>query len=307
MKATALCHGAATIITGFATGNGGAYGIDLENKTTVELTDTGRIESETNGVKDVGLVLAESAVKRTLQKFGLEYTGAKVDTKSNVPLAAGLKSSSIAANAIVLATAGAIAGEHGEVRAVRLSKAESVQEIRIHGAKVEDMDLINMGIDAAFDAKVTKTGALDDASAAYFGGYTLTRNIEREIVYHGGMEDLKVMIYLPDEKIYSGSINPADVKPYAKEVDFLWESARSGRVYQAITLNGLIHSTCFGQDPAPALKALGAGAIAAGLSGTGPSVVALCRDDGAKVRDAWDGLGGRIIEAKTNNTKAKVI
>ncbi|MBU0761671.1 MAG: shikimate kinase [Candidatus Altiarchaeota archaeon] len=307
MKATALCHGAATIITGFATGKGGAYGISLENKTTVELNESKKIESIVNGEKDMGLVLAESAVKRTLEKFGLNYAGAKVTTETDVPVAAGLKSSSIAANAIVLATAGAIAKEHGDVREVRLSKAESKQEIIIKGENVKGIDLINIGIDAAFDAKVTKTGAIDDASAAFFGGYTLTKNLEREIVYKGGMEELNVLIYLPDRKIYSGSINPADVKPFAKEVDLVWENALKGCIYQAITLNGLIHSVSFKLDPTPAVKALDAGAIAAGLSGTGPAVVALSRDDGASIRDAWSDLEGNIIATKTNNVSARVI
>lgn len=307
MKSCALCHGAATIVTGFATGAGGAYGIDLSNKTTVELTGSGGIESIVNGQDGVGLVLAESAVKRTLEHFGLEYAGAKVTTETNIPVAAGLKSSSVAANAIVLATAGAVAKDFGDIREVRLSKEQSKQELYIKGRKVDDVELINIGIDAAFDAKVTKTGALDDASAAYFGGYTLTKNLERKIVYRGGMEPLTAVIFLPDKKIYSGSINPDDVAAFAKEIDLVWENALGGRIYQAITLNGLIHSTCFKQDPTPAILALEAGAIAAGLSGTGPAVVALSREGAGAVRDAWKDLDGRVIEANTNNVKARVI
>jgi shikimate kinase len=307
MKATVLCHGAATIITGFATGNGGAYGIGLENKTTVELSDSGSVESTVNGEDAVGVGLAGAAVKRALDRFGVGFTGARVTTESDIPVAAGLKSSSVAANAIVLATVAAVASERGEVREVRLSKTMSGQEITVGGKEVTDEEIINLGVDAAFDAKVTATGALDDASAAYLGGYTITRNLDREIVRRGQMEDLNVLIHLPGGESYSGRVKPEQVKAFAKEVDLVWEQARAGRLYSAITLNGLIHSVVFGAGMEPSIAALEAGALACGLSGTGPAVVALVRGDVSPIREAWSGLEGRVIETKTNNEKAQVL
>jgi len=307
MEATALCHGAVTIITGFATGRGGAYGIRLENKTTVELNDSGRVNSIVNGESGVGVKLAEAAVKRTLKRFNIKFTGAEVTTESNIPVAAGLKSSSVAANVIVLAAVGAIAVEGGEIKEARLSKSRSEQRITIDGREVTPEEMINIGVDAAFDAKVTATGALDDASASYLGGYTITKNLDRELVYHGGMEDLNVLIYLPEGRSYSGEIKREQVKAFAKEVDLLWEQARGGRIYSAITLNGMIHSIAFNYSMEPAVKALEAGAIAAGLSGTGPAVVALTRGDVKAIREVWSNLEGRIIETRTNNERARVI
>jgi len=307
MEGNAVCHGAATIITGFATGAAGAYGIGLENRTKVALVDDGSIVSKVNGEDGVGTVLAEAAVKRTLERFGMEYGGAVIETTADIPHAAGLKSSSIAANAIVLATVAAVAQERGKISERRLNKFMSEQIIEIDGKRVGDIDIINIGIDAAFDANVTKTGAIDDASAAYFGGFTLTQNLERKIVRQGGIEDLTAVIYLPDEKIYSADIKVDDVKGFAKEVDLIWENAMAGNIYQAITLNGLIHSVCFSQDIKATLAALDAGAIACGLSGTGPSVVALARDDGGSIEDAWKGLDGKVIKTRTNNKKARVM
>ena len=307
MKGCAVCQGAATIITGFATGAGGAYGINLKNETSVELNDSGKITSRVNGEDDVGLVLAKAAVTRTLNYFGMEYSGADVNTETDIPVAAGLKSSSIAANSIVLASVGAICEDRNDVKINDIRKFIDSQSISFNGKTVPDEDLINIGIDAAFDAKVTATGAIDDASAAYFGGYSLTRNLERKIVYRGGVEDLDVLIYLPGEKIYSAKIKPSDVKAFAKEVEFIWEGALAGNIYQAITLNGLIHSTAFKQDVTPSILALDAGALACGLSGTGPAVVALSRDKGEKIVDAWSHLEGKTIWAKTNNEKALII
>jgi shikimate kinase len=308
MKAIASCHGAATIITGFASGRGGAYGIGLENRTTVELDGSGSVESSVNGKAGVGVALAEAALRRTLEHFGAKFTGARVSTESDIPHAAGLKSSSVAANAIVLATVGALAAEGGEIRSRRLTKTRSEQEICVGGQVVADEEILNIGIDAAFDAKVTVTGALDDACAAYFGGYALTNNLTREIIYRGGMEDgLNVLIFLPEGEIHSGAVKTGELKAFSKEVDLLWEEARAGRIYSAITLNGMLHSIAFKQSPEPAVSALKAGAIAAGLSGTGPAVVALARDDGKAIAEAWERLDGAILRTKTNNQKAMLI
>jgi shikimate kinase len=308
MKSAALCHGAATIVTAFASGKGAAYGIGLENRTTVELNTSGIVESAVNGVDGVGTELAQAAIKRVLDRFGGDFTGAKVVTESDIPHGAGLKSSSVAANAIVLAAVGAIASERGEVSGRRMSKTRSDQEIYVDGQRVSDEEMIDIGIDAAFDARVTVTGALDDASAAYFGGYTLTENLKRRIVYRGGMEEtLKALILVPEGSISSGSISTDSVKPFSKEIDLIWEQARAGRVYQAITLNGLVHCSAFGQSPQPAIKALAAGALAAGLTGTGPATVALTRDDGAAIREAWEPFEGKIMETAPNNKKARLI
>ena len=303
----AICNGAATIVTGFATGAAGAYGIGLKNETEVKLNDTGKTVSIVNGQKGVGEALAHACVTRVLEEFGVEYGGAKVTTVSDVPHAAGLKSSSIAANAMVLATVGALASERGCIRDLRLSKSLSEQAIMIDGERIDDMSIINMGIDAAFEANVTKTGAIDDASAAYFGGYALTKNHLRSIERRGEMEDLQVSIYLPDERIYSAEVSTADVRMFAKEVDMVWEAAMAGRIYEAINLNGLLHCACFGQDMGPALAALDCGALACGLSGTGPSIVALSHGGAEDIAKSWAGLGGRVIDTRTSNEKARIV
>ena len=70
----------------------------------------------------------------------------------------GLKSSSAAANAVALASTAAL-GKH-----------------------LDDLELVKLGVDAAFDAKVTVTGAFDDACASYFGGIVVTDNLNRKII-----------------------------------------------------------------------------------------------------------------------------
>ncbi len=54
-------------------------------------------------------LLIEKTAARVLQRFSLEKSfGAKIKTLSNIPIARGLKSSSVAANATALATTAAL-------------------------------------------------------------------------------------------------------------------------------------------------------------------------------------------------------
>jgi shikimate kinase len=49
---------------------------------------------------------------------------------------------------------------------------------------LDDLAVVNLGVDAAFDARVTVTGAFDDACASFFGGIVVTDNLKRRLVKH---------------------------------------------------------------------------------------------------------------------------
>jgi shikimate kinase len=51
-----------------------------------------------------------------------------------------------------------------------------------------------------------------------------------------------------------------------------------------------------------------AGALAAGLSGTGPAVTAIVPEEKINlVKDAWQRYEGEILETQVNHEKAKVV
>ena len=306
MKTTAICHGAATIITAFAAGKGSAFGIDLWTKATAELNDSNKITAEIIGNPDENTNLMKCCARRVLDYFKKDY-GVDIKTESNIPIAVGLKSSSTAANASVLAIVGAIARENGQIKEVRLDKNTREQKITIDDKEVTPETLINLGVDAAFDAKVTITGAFDDASASFLGGFTVTDNLKRKILRSGDMESLDVTVLIPKtKKEYSGSFDTKRIKLFEREMSVIWNEALRGNLYTAMTLNGLLHSAVYGHNNEIIINALESGAIAAGLSGTGPAVVALIRDIN-KIRDSWSQFDGKIIETKTNNERAKIL
>jgi len=286
-KAEAISHGAATIINAIATGKGAAIGVDLWTKASVRLTDNPRIvESTIVSDPAESPVLIEKTVKKILKHFNLEGKfGAKVETWSNIPIARGLKSSSVAGNAIALATVAAL------------------------NKNLDDVTIVKLGVDGAIDAKVTITGAFDDACASYFGGVVVTDNPKRRIVKRFEMaEELAVLFHVPAKKTYTVSSDVDRMKRVASLVKIAYGKALKGHYWAALTLNGLIYSSALGYDPSIAIDALMAGALAAGLSGTGPAVTAIVPDEKIDlVKDAWQRYDGEILETRVNHEKAKVI
>ena len=184
-KATAIAHGAATIVNAIALGKGAAFGVDLWTKAEVKITDEPHvIKAEITSDSTETTVLIEKTVKRVLERFGLEKSfGAKVKTWSNIPIAKGLKKQQCSL-------------KRGSSR----SNGGSRQNARW-------LEIVKLGVEAAFDAKVTVTGAFDDACASYFGGVVITDNLNCELVKQLPLtEDLSVLFHVPARKSLHGRL-----------------------------------------------------------------------------------------------------
>ncbi len=286
-RAEAIAHGAATIINAIATGKGAAVGVDLWTKAAVALTnEAGHVDVTIRSDSSENPALAQKTVGRILKHFGLEQEfGAKVETTSNIPVARGLKSSSAAANAIALATTAAIE------------------------RSLDDVTVVKLGVDGALDAKVTITGAFDDACASYFGGVVITDNMERRIIKRFELTEAPaVLFYVPAEKTYTVGSDVKRMKSMSSAVKIAYKEALNGNYWAALTLNGLIYSSALGYDSSSAVDALTAGAIAAGLSGTGPAVSAIVSEENVDlVKEVWRKREGEILEARINLEKARVV
>ncbi len=275
----ACASGAGTIINAIATWKGSAFGIDLKTFAEVDLSEgksgiSGSIEELPDG--DTRLI--ERCVELVLGHFGLEL-GGTVRTRSEVPLAGGLKSSSAAANATVLAT------------------------LRAIDETLPPLEIVKMGVLAAKEVGVTVTGAFDDACASFFGGVVLTDNRQMELVRREEYES-KVLIFAPDKKAFSAETDVKRSRLIAPYVEMAYDLALRGDYEQAMTLNGFLYCGALGFDTEYMLRALECGVKGVSLSGTGPSYAALVSDGELKeVRSAWEncGLEGRVIETTINN------
>jgi shikimate kinase len=286
-KAEAIAHGAATIVNAIALGKGAAFGVDLWTKAEVRLTDEPNvIKGEITSDPAESTVLIERTVSRVFQHFSVEKRfGAEVKTWSNIPAARGLKSSSAAANAVALATVSAL------------------------GKTLDDVEVVKLGVDAAFDAKVTLTGAFDDACASYFGGAVVTDNLKRKLLKRVTLpDDLAVLFHVPSKKAYTGDSDVNRLQIVKPLVKIAYNEALKGNFWSALSLNGIIYSSALGYDASVALDALAAGALAVGLCGKGPAVTAVVSSDKIdSVRTAMQHYEGEILQARLNHERAKVI
>ncbi|MFB6295476.1 MAG: shikimate kinase, partial [Halobacteriales archaeon] len=167
MIGRARAPAAGTVLNALANHTGSAFAIDAYTTAEVELDDRDEVTGEVAENPDADTRLIERCVAAVTGRYG-DGEGGTVHTESEVPMAAGLKSSSAAANATVLATLDALAD------AVADDPGAADAE---HGsAAIERVDACRMGVQAARDAGVTVTGAFDDASASMLGGVTVTDN-----------------------------------------------------------------------------------------------------------------------------------
>jgi len=278
LRAKAIAHGAITIVNAIPSGLGAAMGIDLWTEALVEFGEFGGIEVEIMDAVEEDKSLAEKVVKKVLKKAGLNRLGARVKTRSNIPIGKGLKSSSAAANAIALAS----------VKALNLNLSPE--------------ETVLIGVEASIEAGVSITGAYDDSYTSFFGGINVTDNISRRVLRRfRAPDDLRVLIMVPEEKLYTKDVDVEALKGIQEVSKKAVAMALNGRFWEAMTINGLTVSAALKIDPRPIIEALRRGALAAGVSGTGPSIAAVLNENHLdEVRELFESYG-RVLEAGVNN------
>lgn len=280
MIGRAACRGAATIVNAIPTGMGAAFGITLEADAEV------RIQEGPGAVRfgpEEGADLIAGCVEAVLKRAGLEGRGAEVRVESDIPVSRGLKSSSAVSNAVVLAT----------TRAVKLP--------------LDDTRVLGSAIDESLRAGVTVTGAFDDAAACYFGGAVVTDNRARRILSRGRMDpSLSVLIHVPEKRIIKSVVKNLDFAPARPKVEEAFRLALAGDYAKAIEVNSRACSKVLGISEEVAELARSNGAVASGISGTGPATVALVRpgDEDRLRRLLEKRSDGTVLTASLNLTPA---
>ena len=288
MKKTVRSPGSATIINAIATGFGSAFGIGLDIICDAKSTSESITCSNDVGADDK---LMKLCVEKVFNHYDINDSDFGIDlkTKSSLPMASGLSSSSASSNAIVKAVS-SIVSEEFDLK------------------PLNDMEIINMAIDASLDAGVTITGSFDDATASYFGGVVVTDNRKREFILKEKMEEHPILVYMPNFYSKSGDSNPDRMKLLSSLVETAFEFAKQKNYFKALNLNGLIYSATLGFDSKIAVDALEAGALASGLSGTGSSFVAIVGDDSIDdVKETWSKYEGRVLETCVDNRGCQLL
>ena len=279
MDGRARAPAAGTILNALATGTGAAFAIDADTVAEVRLDGSGEVRGEIDGAPDGDTRLIERCVELVVAEHG-DGEGGLVRTESEVPMASGLKSSSAAANATVLATLDAL------------------------DADLSREDAARIGVRAARDVGVTITGAFDDASASMLGGATVTDNAADELLRRDEVA-WDVLVWTPPERAFSADADVAVCRRIAPVAETVAELALAGRHAEAMTINGFAFCAALSFPTDPMLEAL-PDAAGVSLSGTGPSFTAVGeRDTLEALRDQWNQRQGTTWLTTTRTDGAR--
>jgi shikimate kinase len=278
IKVTSVVHGAISIVNAVATGFGSAVGISLEVKVEI-------VSRRGSGIifqKGRGSPMIKKIIHNMLTSKYLNNNQLLININSEIPSGMGLKSSSAVSNAVALACNSLV------------------------NEAINDEFVLNSAIDASLYAKTTITGAFDDSTACYYGGFVTTDNYKRKIMKReSAPTDINAVIFLPNNKKRGDTSRLKLLSDIYLEA---FQLAHSGQYWKAMTLNGVLTSSLLSNSYTITRMCLENGALAASISGNGPAIAAVAGErEMQKIKSVLSNLDGRVIVSKTNNQKASAV
>jgi len=277
---TANMHGAVSIVNAIATGRGATLGISLGIEATVE-KESGKGLFFENRESNLSARLIRAVIETSVPHQELEQNKLRISVKTEIPSGYGLKSSSAISSVISLACA------------------------KLFKPRATDLDILKDGVRASIQSKVSITGAFDDACACYFGGFVVTDNTNIRIIKaEKAPEDLSAVIFIPKPRRRG---NVKKLKILQNVFSQAWELASKSDYWNAMTLNGLATSTILDSDPKILTDLIEGGALGASVSGNGPAIAAVARNDRvSSIKRVFSSLVGTTIVSPVNNKRAEV-
>ena len=278
--AKATIHGAISIVNAIATGKGAALGIS--KKVNVEMeTSYGKgviIEVEN---KSMSSRLINRVIEKIVTKNELSKTKLKVSLDTEIPTGYGLKSSSAISTAVAMTCA------------------------KLFKPNMNDTEILNAGVKASIETKVSLTGAYDDACACYYGGFVVTDNYKKKLIRSEKcLNHVSAVIFIPKSRKRG---NVRKLKTLSGDFEQAWNLAKKSDYWNAMNLNGIATSTILSSEPEIILKLIENGAIGASVSGNGPSIAAIVKNNAvSKIEKIFSTLEGNTTVAQINNKKAEV-
>lgn len=277
---TANMHGAVSIVNAISTGRGATLGISLGIEATVE-TESGKGILFDNRESNLSARLIRAVIETSVPPQELEQNKLRISVRTEIPSGYGLKSSSAISSVISLACA------------------------KLFKPKATDLEILKDGVRASLQSKVSITGAFDDACACYFGGFIVTDNINIRIIKsEKAPEDLSAVIFIPKSRRRG---NVKKLKTLQNVFAQAWELANKSDYWNAMILNGLATSAILDSDPKILTDLIESGALGASVSGNGPSIAAITRNDKVpSVKKIFSSLDGTTLISPVNNKRAEV-
>ena len=242
-------YGCISVMNGIVSGTGAVIGIDLATHAVYREEGTAQEVEVVGEQTDTGL--ARICVRRALESIGADPSvGYHLSVSSDIPPSRGLKSSSSVCNAVIKAVYSA------------------------HGAEADVMDIIELGVQCAKEARVTVTGSFDDAVGCELGGFIVTDNRTDTILRKEPVDPMDAIVFVPER--VKVRVPRESYEARAADMEMIKEVCLRDPL-AAMTMNGRLIAEITGESQEIIDDLLEAGALAAGISGTGPAVAALCR------------------------------
>ena len=278
--ARATIHGAISIVSAIATGKGAALGISKKINVEMETSHGKGVVIEVEN-KSMSSRLINKVIEKIVSKNELAKTKLKISLDTEIPTGYGLKSSSAISTAVAMVCA------------------------KLFKPRMSDFEILNAGVKASIETKVSLTGAYDDACACYYGGFVVTDNRNKKIVHSEKcLNRVSAVIFIPKSR-KRGNIRK--LKASSDVFDKAWNLAKKSDYWNAMILNGLTTSTILSSEPKIIPKLLENGALGASVSGNGPSIAAIVKNNAvSKIKNVFSSLDGKITVAEINNKKAEV-
>ena len=248
-------RGGVSILHALGTGKGCSVGVNL-------LTKVKLVDKKSENLHDKHKLL-DSVIKCwKAEGFPLpkEYGW---DISSEVPIGQGLKSSSALACAAIKS----------------LNSASWMN--------LNNFEIIDLAVKAQKVAGCTITGSIDDAWCAMAEGWKLidsTKNAAESVLSEGEIEN-SLCVLIAIRGIRKNDIKIESFKEYNALFDKALKSIERGEIFEALTTNGM--GVAAANDDNEAIKICNLsiinGAIAAGITGSGPAICIICYEKEVEV------------------------
>ena len=266
---TGTANGGISVLHEAGLGKGCSVGIELQCE--VKLVKGEKFPSDEHGLLETVMQVWTESGYPQFDDIGWEI-------HSDIPIGQGLKSSAAVACAALRA----------------LDNAS--------WTGLGDFEIVDMAVEAQRRAGCTITGSMDDAWAAISSGWKLVDPSvpsRESILMEGDIEEnLEVLIGLRGSRVLS--TESFDFVSHSKLFERALASLSGGSILSAISTNGMAISASMKDDDSLRLcnSLIVRGALAAGISGSGPAVAAICHTDTVGVAETLEDSCEQVIRTR---------
>tara|TARA_B100000029_G_scaffold502645_1_gene578248 strand:- start:3060 stop:3920 length:861 start_codon:yes stop_codon:yes gene_type:complete len=266
---TGTANGGISVLHAAGLGKGCSVGIELQCE--VKLVKGEKFPSDEHGLLETVMQVWTESGYPQFDDIGWEI-------HSDIPIGQGLKSSAAVACAALRA----------------LDNAS--------WTGLGDFEIVDMAVEAQRRAGCTITGSMDDAWAAISSGWKLVDPSvpsRESILMEGDIEEnLEVLIGLRGSRVLS--TESFDFVSHSKLFERALASLSGGSILSAISTNGMAISASMKDDDSLRLcnSLIVRGALAAGISGSGPAVAAICHADAVGVAETLEDSCEQVIRTR---------